>query len=81
MVQWLGFRAFTAGGLDLIPGQELRSCQATQCGEKKKKERYRKIMLMPKLDSHESLFACAEGQLVARVPCDQRDKWAVRREP
>ena len=35
-VQWLGLCAFTAGGSGLIPGQGIKSPQATQHGQKKK---------------------------------------------
>ena len=36
VVQWLGLRASTARGMDLIPGQGTKIPQAVQCGQKKK---------------------------------------------
>ena len=39
VVQWLGVSAFIAGGPGLIPGQGTKIPQATQYGQKKKKER------------------------------------------
>ena len=34
VVQWLGFRAFTAKGLDSVPGRGTKILQATLCGQK-----------------------------------------------
>ena len=35
VVEWLGLRAFTAGGTGLIPGQRTEILQATQQGQKR----------------------------------------------
>ena len=36
VVQWLGLRVSTAGGLGSIPGWGTKILQATQCGQKKR---------------------------------------------
>ena len=40
MVQWLGLRASTVGGLGSIPGRGARILHAVQCGQKKKSLRH-----------------------------------------
>ena len=39
-IQWLGLCTFTAEGLDLIPGQEIKNPQVAWYGQKNTKERY-----------------------------------------
>ena len=35
-VQWLGFHAFTADGMDSIPGWGTKILKTVQCGQRKK---------------------------------------------
>ena len=45
MVQWLGLGAFTVVGPGSVPGRGTKIPEATQCGQKKKKERKEKKIL------------------------------------
>ena len=44
VVQWLGLRAFTAEGTGSILGWGTKISQAAQCGQKKKKLHYLRLL-------------------------------------
>ena len=46
VVQWLGFRASTAGGMGSVPGQGTKIPQTTQHGQKKKQKQNPKNQVM-----------------------------------
>ena len=46
VVQWLGLRASTAGGMDSIPGWGTKILHTVQHGKKKKKKKRKKEKLL-----------------------------------
>ena len=73
VVQWLGLRASTAGGMSSIPGQGTKIPQAKRHGQKEK------ILRVLPIHSSPPFPMCYLNNVLTQLKCPLTDEWIKKR--